>query len=115
MITRWARVFIVLFAVLLLAVGGVASAARMAASQDDIARLQIAALGQTPDAICGHLTEDRHDCPFCHIDPQPPAPAPMQLLRQFIPWDGWRQQRDLHRHAQARDHARAPRAPPPLS
>lgn len=115
MIMRRCTLVFCLLALLVLAAGGVASVVVTVPDRDDIARMQIAALGQTPDAICGDMADKPHACPFCHIDPHPVVPGRAPVLWRLIPDALWRQQRDLHRQAQARDHSRAPRAPPTLA
>ena len=103
-----------LFAVLLLAVGSVASARMMAPDANTRVRAEIAALGLSVDDLCGDLATPEHRCPFCHLTPDTPRPAPVGMWRLFIPDMGWKTSADLHRKAQARDPSHAPRGPPNL-
>lgn len=104
-----------LFAVLLLAVGSVASARMMAPDEHSLLRAEVAALGLSLDAICGDAPHQEHRCPFCHLTPDTPSPAPVGIWRIFCPSAGWKESADLYRAAQARDHSHAPRGPPELS
>jgi hypothetical protein len=107
-----------LFCLVALALGSVTSAGMMAPDQHDRAKARIAALGFAPDDLCGHIHDNGHDqghehrCPYCHLLDAVSLPRPAGLTRRVVPVPSWRQADDLHRHAQARDHARSPRAPP---
>ncbi|WP_119838387.1 hypothetical protein [Pseudooceanicola algae] len=104
-----------LFAVLLLAVGSIASARMMAPDETTIMRAEVAALGLSLDDICGDHLGHEHHCPFCHLTPDTPLPAPVGIWRVFIPSTGWKESAPLYREAQARNHCHAPRAPPEMS
>ncbi|MCE8421857.1 hypothetical protein LZ190_24955, partial [Rhodovulum sulfidophilum] len=52
-----------LFAVLLLAMGSVASARMMAPDQHSLLRAEVAALGLSLDDICGDASHHEHRCP----------------------------------------------------
>lgn len=111
-----ARHFLVtLFAVLLLAVGSIASARMMAPDENAIIRAEAAALGLSLDDICGDHLGHEHSCPFCHLTPDTPLTSPVGIWRVFIPNTGWKESAALYREAQARDHSHAPRAPPEMS
>jgi|TARA_Y100000815_G_scaffold14742_1_gene13012 hypothetical protein len=106
-----------LFCLVALVLGSVTSAALMAPGQSDRAAARIAALGFTEHDLCGHMDHMQHDhrCPYCHLLPEVSVPSPASVVRRFLPFSGWQQADDLHRRAQARDHARSPRAPPTIA
>ncbi|EIE53037.1 hypothetical protein AL036_13020 [Salipiger aestuarii] len=114
MSSRARHIVITLFAVLLLAVGSIASARMMAPDENTIIRAEVAALGLSLDDICGDHLGHEHRCPFCHLTPDTPLPAPVGIWRVFIPSAGWKESAALYREAQARDHCHAPRAPPEM-
>ena len=58
---------IIMFAVLLLAIESIASARMMAPDENTIIRAEVAALGLSPDDICGDHFGHEHRCPFCHL------------------------------------------------
>lgn len=101
-------------AVLLLIVGSAVSAAMMAPDRADAAEAQIALLGMSIEDICGTEGAHDHPCPFCHLVPDTPVPGPAEIASILLPFAAWTQATDLYRAAQARDHARSPRAPPTL-
>ena len=105
---------ITLAAVLLLIVGSAVSAAMMAPERADAAGAQIALMGMSVDDLCGGEASHDHRCPFCHLVSDTPVPVPAGIASVLLPVSGWSQATDLHRAAQARDHARSPRAPPVL-
>lgn len=115
MSSRLCRAIITLCAVLLLAVGSVASTRMMAPDENTIIRAEIAALGLYPDDICGDHLGQEHWCRFCHLVPDTPLPALVGMCRIFIPEAGWKESAGLYREAQARDHSRVPCAPPEMS
>ena len=98
-----------LFCLVAMAHGSVTSAAMMAPERHPHAMMQC----DMPDG-CGDMHDMGHDhrCPYCHLLPEVSVPGPVDVVRRFLPVSGWRQAHDLHRRAQARDHARSPRAPP---
>ncbi|MEL5879755.1 hypothetical protein [Cereibacter sphaeroides] len=112
---RSRHIVITLFAVLLLALGSTASARLMAPDKNTIIRAEVAALGLSLDDLCGDQLGQEHRCPFCHLTPDTPVPAPVGIWRVFIPNIGWKESATLYREAQARDFSHAPRAPPELS
>lgn len=67
MVSRARHIAITMFAVLLLAVGSIASARMMAPDENTIIRAEVAALGLSPDDICGDHFGHEHRCPFCHL------------------------------------------------
>ena len=104
-----------LCAVLLLAYGSVASAAMMAPDRADAAEAQLAVLGLSADDLCGTPAGHDHRCPFCHLVADTPVPVAGGAVARLLPVAAWQRARDLHRAAQARDHARSPRAPPSIA
>ena len=106
---------ILCLAVGLLIVGSAFSAAAMAPTSQDLARAEVQQLGHSLADLCGdaHAAHD-HNCPFCTLLPETDVPALPDVARVLLPFDLWRHAEDLHRAAQARDHARSPRAPPAL-
>jgi hypothetical protein len=98
--------------VLLLTVWGLVSASMMAPERSDAAEARIALMGMTAEDLCGLHDDGDHRCPFCHLVPEAFVPAPAGMALTLLPYDAWQQATDLHRAAQARDHARSPRAPP---
>lgn len=118
MVRPFRRHLLILIAVLVLAVGSAVSAAMMAPDRGDLAEAQLAMMGMTSEDLCGdhagHGEHGGHDhrCPFCHLVSDPAMPAPADIASRLIPVTAWQLAGDLHRAAQARDHARSPRAPP---
>lgn len=98
--------------VIILTVGSALSAAMMAPDRGDATEAQVAMLGMTMEDICGDHAGHDHQCPYCHLLPDTPIPTPVEVASVLLPFIAWHQARDLHREAQARDHARSPRAPP---
>lgn len=66
--SRARHIAITMFAVLLLAVGSIAFARIMAPDENTIIRAEVAALGLSPDDICGDHFAHEHRCPFCHLN-----------------------------------------------
>ncbi|WP_217701775.1 DUF2946 family protein [Pseudooceanicola sp. HF7] len=99
-------------AVLLLIVGSAVSAAMMAPDRADAAEARITLMAMSMDDICGGESAHDHHCPFCHLVSDTPVPAPADIASTLLPFAAWTQSTDLHHAAQARDHARSPRAPP---
>lgn len=98
---------------LMVAVSSVTSAVAMAPDRDDMAAAAFAQVfGPIDGGICGDLGDHDHHCPFCHAVPDTPRITPTGLMFVMRPHDGWRQHRDLHRAAQARNSSHSPRAPP---
>ena len=109
------RRFLLWTAMLVFMVGSVVSAAMMAPDRSDAAGAQIAILGMTVDDLCGVEAGHDHRCPYCHLLPDTPIAAPAGNASFLLPFTAWHQAGDLHRAAQARDHARSPRAPPSIA
>ena len=112
MSSRSGNILVTFVAVILLMVGSVLSAAMMAPGQDDVERTRIAAMGVSPDDLCGDDTGVTHRCPFCHLVADVSVPAAQTICRRFVPNEGWQHHDDLYRAAQARDPSRNPRGPP---
>ncbi|MCT4334932.1 DUF2946 domain-containing protein [Paracoccus sp. YLB-12] len=112
MSSRSGNISVTLFAVILLMVGSVLSAAMMAPGQEDVERAEIAATGLSPDEICGDHTGATHHCPFCHLVADVSVPSPQTISRRFVGSQDWQQHDDLYRKAQARDTSRNTRGPP---
>lgn len=104
--------FLLWIAVCLLTVGSLLSAAMIAPDRADLAEQQLTLMGMTADDLCGTPAGHDHHCPFCHLVPDTPVPAPADVISILRPCSAWHLARHLHRAAQARDHARSPRAPP---
>ncbi|GGE37940.1 hypothetical protein GCM10011360_27190 [Primorskyibacter flagellatus] len=104
---------VTLCAVVILASGSVVSSALMAPDRGDAAMEQIGLIGMDAGDICGDVAHD-HRCPFCHMVAAPSLPGPADIESRLLPHSAWRRATDLHRAAQARDHARSPRAPPSI-
>jgi len=113
--SRARHIVTTLFAVLLLAVGSVASARMMAPDENTVIRAEIAARGLSFDDICGDHPGHEYHCPFCHLTPDTPLPATVDIWRIFVPNTGWKESAALYGEAKARDHSHAPRAPPEMS
>ncbi|TMV10663.1 hypothetical protein [Arenibacterium halophilum] len=99
-------------AAILLIVGSAVSAAMMAPDRVDAAEAHITLMGMSLDDVCGGESAHDHHCPFCHLVPDTPVPAPAEITSVLLPFAAWTQANDLHRTAQARDHGRSPSAPP---
>lgn len=109
------RQYLTVFAaVVLLAAGSVLSASIMAPERSDAADMQLTMLGMSVDDLCGGETGHDHRCPFCHLVSDTPLPEAAYVASALSPTEAWQRAGDLHRQAQARDHARSPRAPPSL-
>ncbi|GAA6148492.1 hypothetical protein NBRC116586_15540 [Pseudooceanicola nitratireducens] len=113
------RQFLLWTTVIILTIGSAVSAAMMAPDRTDATKATLAMLGMTLDDICSDHAhagqshdEHEHRCPYCHLLSETPLPTPVTIALVLMPFSGWQQARDLHRRAQARDHARSPRAPP---
>ncbi|RJE78574.1 hypothetical protein DWB67_16895 [Paracoccus sp. JM45] len=113
--SRARHIVTTLFAVLLLAVGSVASARMMAPDENTVIRAEIAARGLSLDDICGDHLGHEYRCPLCHLTADTPLPVPVDIWRILVPNSGWKESAGLYREAQARDHSHAPRAPPQMN
>jgi len=102
----------VYFAVLMLAVSSVTSAAMMAPDRTDAAIAQFVLLGLSVDDICGDSPAQNHRCPYCHLLDGPKAPTPTEVETRLLAVMSWKLSAHLNRAAQAIDHCRSPRAPP---
>lgn len=112
---KWAcHSIAVCFAVFLLTAGGFASSAMMAPDSTEPAQTQLALMGFGVDDFCGDVGGPDHRCPFCHLTPDTPQASPLENETRLVSLIAWKRADDLHRAAQARDHARSPRAPPIL-
>ncbi|WP_263762723.1 hypothetical protein [Lentibacter sp. XHP0401] len=111
LICRHLRVY---FVVLLLAVASVTSAVMMAPDRNDVAFAQLTQLGLSLDDICGDFPARDHRCPYCHLLTEAQIPSPAGLEARLLFTMAWKLATDIYRAAQARDHARSPRAPPDL-
>lgn len=102
-------------AMCLLFTSSVLSAAAMTPTKQDAERLEVLQLGYSLADLCGdaHATHD-HRCPFCTLLPEADIPSLPARASLLLPHALWVQAEDLFRAAQARDHARIPRAPPAL-
>ncbi len=103
------------FAICLLFFSSVLSAAAMAPTSQDASRAEVLQMGYTVDDLCAddHAAHD-HSCPFCTLLPEAKVPGLPEVMLPVMPHVLWQSADDLHRAAQARDHARSPRAPPAL-
>ena len=115
MLARLCKSLINVLAVVLLVAGSMASAAMMAPDRDDAAEARFALMGFSVADLCGHEASHHHHCPFCHLVPETRPPLPVEVTFPLLPFLLWRDADDLHRQAQARDHARSPRAPPSIA
>ncbi|WP_243651898.1 hypothetical protein [Primorskyibacter sedentarius] len=104
----------VYFAALLLAVTSVTSAAMLAPDRAEAALAQLSVLGMNANDICGEAPGHDHRCPYCHLLADTPMPCPSGLETRLQSVMAWKLAADLYRAAQARDHARSPRAPPSI-
>lgn len=102
-------------AVILLITGSFTSATMLAPDRAEGARVQAALVGLTAEDICGGKAGQQHHCPFCNLLPTAPGASEPERVTELRPVDQWRMVKQLKRDAQARDHARSPRAPPILS
>ena len=103
------------FAVCLLFFSSVFSAAAMAPTQEDAALAEVLQMGFTIDDLCvDDIGGHDHSCPFCTLLPDVASPSMPDVMLTLMPFSAWHAAEDLHRAAQARDHARSPRAPPSL-
>ena len=115
MLARLCRTLSHVLAVVLLVAGSISSAAIMAPDRDDAAEARFALMGFSVADLCGHEAGHDHHCPFCHLVPEAWPPLPVEVTFPLLPFMLWRDADDLHRKAQARDHARSPRAPPSIA
>lgn len=114
MVSLFHRLVLPWIAVLALVAGSAVSAAVMAPDRADAAMVQLSLMGMTDDDLCGDPSGHDHRCAYCHLLPDTPMPAPEEVASVLMPFGAWHRARDLHRAAQARDHARSPRAPPAI-
>ena len=102
-------------AIWLLSVGSLLSVVAMSPEKSDAMRAEIAAMGVPDSEFCGDSGSGHdHSCPFCTLLPEAEVPSLPSMALPLMPYSLWQRSDDLHRAAQARDHARSPRAPPAL-
>ncbi len=104
---------VLLAAVLMVAMAGVVSAARMAPDRSDPALAAYMALGGTLDDLCvGGASHDKHHCPFCRLLSDPPDIRFTPCLRRATPVLVWQDLGHLVARARAGNSHISARAPP---